>query len=40
MEAGFPTHLRSRLFGARHATPACKSRSGISTTLSEKRRHS
>lgn len=38
--AGFTTHLRSKLFGARRARLACKSRSGISTTISEKRRHS
>ena len=29
---GLPTHLRSRLFGARRATVACESRNGSSTT--------
>lgn len=32
MAAGLPTHLRSRLFGARRATVACESRSGSTTT--------
>lgn len=40
MAAGHLTNLRSRLFGAQRATSACPSRSGITTTISEKRRHS
>lgn len=40
MTAGDHTNLRSRLFGAQRAMLACPSRSGITTTISEKRRHS